>query len=448
MSEVDEDNDSRTIIPYVGVDRVIETVQALYKAHAREIGISELATLMDCKVSNINNVSLAMGLPGLSETVNGKIVLTSEGMVFAQAMASNEEEKAKQIIKAAVGKSEVLKFVKSLLEARSEISGEEIGRALMDRFKKNWKDVRTYRAFGNSCASIISFAGYGYFGNGVLSLNAVTKKAKSDIYPPEIGYNPMISLLTVLNGYERAKLSELAQKLGTGDRSLWAHLAICGALGLVEKDLSGSYRITETGRKLLDPTLSADKKSDIFRACLYGSHYADVIRKMASADRDLTANDIGGILTFHLKRDWSPDTKEIYGKKFLTWLNAANLAVKSQRGLYRVKSDEAATIVAAEVSQPKTEKIDYLPIFEIGRHLGALEALAEDDRSKSFSDKVAGLKLLLQDHPDLGMLIDMLKTNYELAIASNNPSIFKTNLDFVRQKIKERMKLEAMEVSL
>lgn len=68
-----------------------------------------------------------------------------------------------------------------------------------------------------------------------------------------------------------------------------------------------------------------------------------------------------------------------------------------------------------------------------------------EDKNKVFNDGLSELKLLLGDHGDLHMLLDMLQKNYELSISSNNQSIFATNMNFVLQKIKDRLNLNVKE---
>ena len=427
------------IIPYVGIDRVIETISVAYKRGATEIAPSELASLLGCSVSNINNVSPTLGLLGLTNSEKGLISITNNGLEFIRAHNSGELEKAKEIIRKGVEESEALKFVKSLLETRVQLTGEEIGRALSDRFGKKWKNVLSYRTFGNSCASIVGFAGFGFYHDGVLSLKPITVKAEGELYPPEVGFHPIIELLNALYPFERAKGSDLAKKLKIKEGRIASELSVCVTLRLVEKDARGGYKITEMGRKLVDPLLSEAIKAQVFKECLMNSPYSHVIMQLSQADKELTYEAIGESLAFLLRRDWTSLTKKIYGRKFVTWLNVAALVEKVRPNNFKMKVDEIKGLIKAK-EEAKAQAVDTAMVYEVGRILGALEAITPNKESeKDFEDRVTVLKTLLKEHADLELVFDLLKRNFKLSLEAGNPSIYRTNIEFVRDKVKEKL---------
>jgi len=436
-----------SVVPYVGMDRVIKTIQALHKESAREAELRKVADLIGCTVSSINNIAPTLCVLGLAETKNGKLILTTDGLAFAEACSLGQEEKTKTITRNSIEKSQVLKFVKSLLEARTQLSGEEIGRALSERFNRNWKDIRTYRAHGNSCASIIAFAGLGFYDRGMLSSRPITQTTESAAYSPEIGYNSILALLKVLNIYDRAKISDIAEKLNKGEKTIWARLTVCTKLNLVNKEIQSVYSITDFGRKLIDPTSSQKTKIEIFRGCLLDSPYGEIIRTMAASGNEMTLESIGDTLSYQLRRDWSPQTKKLYANKFMTWLSAADLITKVQRGLHKINIDKLKTpLPKTETRTENAEKPNCDFIFAVGRSIGSLESLLVENRDEVFSNEISELKSLLQEHEDLHMLLDMLRRNYELAVSSNNPSVFSANVSFVRQKIRDKLNLSNQEV--
>jgi len=431
-------SESRVVIPYIGIDRVIETLSVIYKRGSTEISATELASLLGSGTSNINNVTPTLGLLGLANVKKGRISITSEGLEFIQAHNSNETEKAKGIIRKSVVQSEALKFVKSLLETRVQLTGEEIGRALADRFGKKWKNVVSYRTFGNSCASIVSFGGFGFYYDGVLSLKPVTIKAEAELFPPEVGFNPIIDLLNALHPFERAKGSDLAKKLKMKEGRVATELSVCVALGLVGRDSTGGYQIADKGRKLVDPLLHDAEKRQAFRDCLLSSPYREVISKLSEAE-ELTNERIGESLAYFMRRDWSPMTKKLYGKKFITWLNGSGLLKKAGRNKYQLLTERVRESMKAQ-EETKARTVDVAKIYEVGRVLGALETIVPNAESeKDFEDQISVLKVLLTEHTDFELALDLLRKNFQISLEAKNPSIYRSNVELIKQKVMERL---------
>jgi len=431
---------SKAIVPYVGMERIIDTLGATYKKGTKEISLNELASLLNCSISNINNVTPTLNILELADVESGVMTLTNNGMEFIRTHSSKELEIAKGIIKKGILKNEVLKFVKSLLDTRVQVTGEEIGKAISDRFGKRWKSVMTYRAHGNSCASILSFAGFGHYYNGVLSLKPLTKKAENVLYAPEIGFRPIICLLKALYPFAKAKSSDLTKKLNRKGSRINSELSVCVILNLVEKDSVGGYSITKAGRRLIDPHLPHEERKRIFMECLMNSPYADAISKLSHIDREMTYEDVGGNLEYDLRRDWTQLTKKIYGKKFITWLNAAGLVDKIGPNKFRLKTLEIRE--AAEDRDEKTEVADVSQIYEIAKNLGILETLVPEEKNKkTFEDKVSVLKSLLNKHTDLELVFELLRKNFHLSIENENNSIYKANIQYVSEKIREKLGL-------
>ena len=429
----------KVIVPYVGMERIIEFLGAIHKRGTNEITISELASLLGCGVSNISNVSPTLNLLGFANVKGGVISITNNGMEFINAYNSGKTEKAKEMIKKEAEQSSVLGFVKSLLETRVQLTGEEIGRTISDRFGKHWKNFGTYRTVGNSCASILNFAGFGFYHDGVLSLKPMTMKAEAEMYAPEVGFQPIITLLNILHPFERVKISDLVKKLkGIKESRIGKELPVCVALRLVEKDTASSYGITEMGRKLIDPVLSSRQKAQVFRDCLLNSPYVEIISKLSKTDKDLTYDEIGKTLAFELKRDWAPYTKKSYGKKFITWLNGAELVKKIKPGRYKLIDEiKEGTKIQREDS---TQIFDISKIYEVGRLLGYLEALIpSEENRKEFEDKLSVLKSILKDYINLELAYDFLIKNFQLSLEAKNPNIYRTNMELVRNKVKDKL---------
>jgi hypothetical protein len=436
-------DEPKAVIPYIGIDRIIETLRVIYKRGSTEIPATELASLLGSGPSSINNVTPTLGLLGLANVKKGLISITSEGLEFIRAYNSNEIEKAKQIIRKSVLHSEVLKFVNSLLETRVQLTGEEIGRALADRFGKKWKNVISYRAFGNSCASIVSFGGFGFYHDGVLSLKAVTLRAGAELFPPEVGFNPIIDLLNALHPFERVKGSDLARKLKAKEGRVATELSVCVALGLVDRDSTGGYRITDKGRKLVDPLLHDPEKKQAFRECLLSSPYREVISKLSEAD-ELTDEIIGESLAYFMRRDWSPITKKLYGRKFITWLNGSGLLKKAGRNKYQLSTDQVRKSIRTQ-EETKTKPVDVANIYEVGRVLGILETIIPNAESrKDFEDQISVLKVLLTEHSDFQLTLDLLRKNFQVSIRTKDPSIYKSNVEFIKQKVMERLGIKVV----
>jgi len=429
------------IIPYVGMDRVINLLNILYKKRAREIKASDVAATTGTSVSNIENAIYTLKLLGFVEYKRKTIFLTEQGLAFINSITSGNSDEAKRILQTVVEQNEVLSFVKSLLESRSRISGEEIGRAISERFNKKWKNIATYRNYGNSCASILGFAGIGFYQDGILSVRPLTMKAETELHAPEVGFKPILKILRGLHSFRRARPSEIAKKLEIKKSRLGSELAICVILGLIEKDATGSYRITNKGSALINPTLTKEEKMRTFRECLFNSPYSDLIEKFTAAFKEFSYQDVGEYLSFELRRDWTPMTKEIYGKKFLTWLKAAGLVKKISSNKYSVSAKEVSMLTKKAEKKELQEKIRSDQIFELGRMFGVLETLADEDRKELFENSLSVLKSMLKDHKELEVALDILPKNFELSLLHKDPSIYRSSIDLISQKVKEKLEI-------
>ncbi len=428
----------QVIIPYVTIERVVEVLNVIYKKGNKEITTEDLSSLLGTGQSSINNVTPTLGILGLITIEKRVITLTNDGMEFISAYNTDKLEIAKRIIRKSLEQSESLKFVKSLLDTRIQLTGEDIGKSLSDRFNKQWKHLGSIRTFGNSCASIISFAGYGYYNNGVLALKPITSKSDNGVYPPEVGYLPIVSLLNALNPFERAKVSDLATKLQSKDSTIGKELTVIVSLGLASKDVSGGFSITDKGRRLIDPRSSEAARSHQFLECLLQSPYQEVIDRLRTTAEELTHESIGEDLAYVLRRDWTDTSKELYGKKFATWLFGADLIEKIGPNKFKVKVKDIQQ--ATITDKPKIDKSQLKELYEIARAIGGLEIITPiQDNKKEFEDRVSLLSSMLKVHGDLSLIFEMLKMNFEASVLANNPSIYKNNIDFVIEKIKEKL---------
>lgn len=443
MSQNVKHESKATIVPYVGIERIIEILKTMYKNNMKEQSLVSIAKLLECGPSNLNNVTPTLSILGLGEVQKGILKLTPDGLVCADAFLHNDFEKAKIVLKRNLEDSEALLFTKSLLESRSTISGDEIGNALSERFNKGWKSLQTIRNFGNSCASIIAFAGFGYYTDGILSNKPPSIKITSTFYPPSIGYNSMINLLKSLHGFERVNIKDIAKKIQTNEQNLYTNLTICTILNLVEKETAKTYKLTDNGSQLIDPTISEENKIKLFRKCLLKSQYGEIIKKLSESEQGRNVSKIGDVLSFFMKKDWSEKSKLPIVKKFITWLNNAGLTEKTKPGIYKIiiHEDEKLETHDKTFEEESTKShVKLESVYEIGRSIGALESIMLDmDKTEFFNEKLTILKGLLEEHGDIKMTLDMLGNNFQVATDTKNPAVYQSNVDFVRNKVKEKM---------
>lgn len=429
----------KVTVPYVGIERVVRVLDAAIKEEAKEITITELASLLG-HPSSVRNVFPTLSLLGLAEVrKRGVIAITSNGIEFINSFKSGEMGKAREIIKKGVENSEVLKFVKALLETRVQLTGEEIGRAISDRFSKNWKNLRSYQVFGRSCASLLGFAGFGFYRNGLLSSKPITTEAEAGPYTPEVGYLPIVQSLNALYPFAKAKISDLTKKLKISERGVSKRLHVCIALNLVERDVADSFKITENGIRIIDPLLSKAQKTLVFRKCLLNSPYSKIILKISQTGKELKYEDVGESLAYFMRREWNQATKKHYGKKFVTWLTNAGLVEKIGRNRFKLlKIGEITEGIKAQELE-KAQIVNTAEIYELGRLLGTLEVLTPiEENEKEFEDKISALKMLVGKRIDLELALDLLRRNFQLAVKTKNPSIYRGNIELIRNKVKEK----------
>lgn len=435
----------RVVIPYITIDRIIDVLGVIYKKGTREISVEDLSLLLDSGESSINNVTPALGILGLVEVQNKVISLTNEGLEFISAFKSGKLDVSKKIIAKGTERSEPLKFVKALLDTRNQLSGEEIGQALSSRFDKKWKSLVSIRTFGNSCASIIAFAGHGHYSDGLLSKQSSKMETTNNLYPPSVGYEPMLKVLRALYPLGYAKASEIAQRLKSKESRLSNELSVCLMLKLAEKDVYGRYCISDLGKRLIDPGANPATKTKLFRDCLLESPYADIISKLGQTKDTLTYESIGSIIAHVLRRDWASFSNQIYGKKIVTWFKAADLLEKTGPNQFKVKEIEIMDTNIDNFS-PKNQPESHMTmkpaknLFEIGSLLGKLEIIQPSvENQKTLDESIQSIKALLSEYADLTILFEMLAMNYQLSISSKNDEAYSANFIFTREKVKEKL---------
>lgn len=432
----------RVIIPYITIDRITDVLGVVYKRGTREISIEELSLLLNSGESSINNVTPALRILGLVDVQNKVISLTDEGLAFISSYKSGKLDVSKKIIAKGIEKSQALKFVKALLDTRNQLSGEEIGQALSSRFNKKWKSLVSIRTFGNSCASFVAFAGYGYYCDGLLSKQSSKIETTDNLYPPSVGYEPMRTVLRALYPLGYAKASEIAQRTKSKESRLSNELSVCLMLKLAEKDVYGRYCISELGKKLIDPTASQEERTKLFRDRLIDSPYAEIMSKLGQTKDTLTYESIGGIVAHFLRRDWASFSNQIYGKKLVTWLKAADLLEKAAPNQFKVKEIGTKTINPLPESKPEphTTMKQAKDLFEIGSLLGKLEMIQPSiENQKTFDESIQSIEALLSEHAELTLLFEMLAKNYQLSVSSKNDEVYITNFRFTKEKVKEKL---------
>jgi len=429
----------QVVVPYVGMERVIEVLDAMYDAKTNEEDLLKLAVLLNCKASNINNVTPTLRLLGLATRKGDVIRLTDRGSDLINAMRVGNKDKAKEIVRNAVEQSEALGFVRSLLENRKQLNGEEIGRAIADRYGRSWKSIATYRAFGNSCATILAFAGLGYYRDGVITLEPPTEKALAEIYPPEAGAGRLLKLLKLMYPYQRATVGELAEKLGPKSENqtrMWNELHVLQTLGLVAKGANGSYSITDAGMNLIDPGLPEQERTASFRSVLMNSPYGEVIMRLASRSEDFTYQNLGGLLGYLLRRDWKDMTQLLYGKKLASWLLMAGLAERLPGNRLKIRKPEILEDQTKERQQRATKASVHA--FELGRLIGVLEQLLPDkEPRRALDDTLVMLKSHTSGIPELKGVLELLPKHFAIALESSNYAAYQTDLSFIKESLKE-----------
>jgi len=441
MSNLQKNERSKVIVPYVGIEPIMELAKFMYKNSFREKEMSELEAIWGGGKSNLKNITPTFSILDLGKVSNGVFTLTPDGLVFADGCNSLDLEKSKKVIQKKIVNSESLQFVKSLLETKLSISVDEIGTSLSERFNKNWKNIKTTKHAGNACASILSFARIGYFYNGMLTINPPTISYSSTVPAPEATFNEILDVLNALHGFERAKLSDISIKMKQKESYAYQKLNICTILKLVDRYSSNIYRVTEKGEKLIDPIIDKVVKQEQFYHCLIQSPYKELIFKILQIKHELTNENIGDVLEFYLKRSWSEETKKLYAKKFTSLLINANILNKIKPATYEIIVKEIPKNIEDTENNKIEENKNSNFIYELGKGIGNLEALSKSDQNTIFKDNIVLLKSMLNEHEDLKLAFDMLTKNFEIAQKTKNEEIYKASLDFIRNKIKEKFNL-------
>ena len=73
---------------------------------------------------------------------------------------------------------------------------------------------------------------------------------------------------------------------------------------------------------------------------------------------------------------------------------------------------------------------------------GVLEILADEDRKEIFQNGLAVLKSMLKDHKELEVALDLLPKNFELSLSHKDPSIYRSSINLIKQKVKEKLEIE------
>lgn len=264
-------------IPYVRISQLIRFMKSI---SGKEASISNLSTNSGMGKSQIFNIIPTVKGLGLAKYHKNIVEMTEPGLKFRNAIISKDEDLAKGIIKSGLANIKALDFVVKLLDRKESITIEEIGSELAQHFGQTWNNPLTFRTYGAACASIVAFAGYGKYGAGLLR--------KSDILPkpvtlpaPEVTVPKIRKLLNIIYKAGEIDLNKLAQRVNGQTKRLGAELPVLVELDVVGRSAHGSYKITDKGMRIIDPSIG-DGWQEAFRDCLLSSGYISIIKKWKS----------------------------------------------------------------------------------------------------------------------------------------------------------------------
>ncbi len=433
--------------PYIVMDRLVDILITMYKAGHTERSLPDLAQMMDSTEGSLKNAISTINLLGLATVQKGVMRLTESGQLFCHALRTGKEDNAREVILTAVRSNEVLEFVRTMVQTRGNLSVEEVGRIVSQRYSKGWKNIGTMVSVGRACGSILAFAGVAYYDNGVVSIEPLTIHVKTSIPLPELGFEVILKVLDRLSRFERAKPSDLFNKQDEGYTRIPEYLVVCEALGLVKQDGIGTFMLTKIGAELADPTVSESGKKEIFGKALMDSSFAGGIKKLTKVDGGIDAQLAGKILGHWLKRKWSASTEKTYGKKFLNWLKHGNILERVSSGKYRISipqhlqtsSPSSDSVYDTNSRIYDTIELDWY--FMVGRLIGNLEAVGWTDSGPEFENILSKLSNLLREHEDIALLLESLATTYHIENSQGQGKVYSAQIDLAIKRIRERIGL-------
>mgnify|MGYP000598431270 CR=1 FL=1 len=411
------------IIPYIRIDQVKKFIKDF---PAKSCRVDELINKFGR--SNVANALPTLQLLKLIE-YNKKerlVSLTDAGNGLRIASTTNDDARAREIIRPIIDELELFKFIKGLLERKGILTSEEIGKELAFRYKKTWNNPVTYKAYGAACASILAFAGYGTYERGILRKGEHIAKEEAKLPSPYLSFKKILKILNEIK-YEEIDIHALSERLQTKQNRLSAELSVCIELGLVERIVAGKFSITQKGKELIDPT-KIDVRPEIWRDLLLESRYKRIIRLLK--DRTFTIKELGEILNHHLGGKWREEkTIRTFAKKFWSWLQAAELIEKSEDNRYKFsekfKLPEKKEIVTG------IALIDY---YSLGKCIGIISS---SQKFEEIKDAVSKLISICKHEKSLEDMVGLIEDHYKLFLdlKMNDGRIFLPDIKLLEKKL-------------
>ncbi len=442
MDKEVENMKTKTVIPYVRINQLIEFVASM---PTNEISLNDLVIHCGIRRSQIKNIIPSLIALKLLEKTRDKVKLTDIGQNLRVNIKTNNEEKCKEIFKHIIPRVEPLSFVVELLNKEQKLTIDQIGKELAVKFKKSWDHPLTYRTYGASCASIVAFAGYGVYDGGVLRKSGLLS-VPIKVPFPNVTFQKIIKILENIYPCPDISLKELSQKIKTSEGRLASELIVCNELKLVRREYRGTYRISALGDKLINPSLSQKEKAEIFKMCLLNSRYRIIIEKLSNITFDATK--LGEIILYTFRSTSTTKTQKVYGMKFLNWLKYAQIVKKVRNGEYtltlensqlQIKKQETPIEELEEKKErnlsenEETKNTLNYHYYEIGKLIGMILACIE---KKDFSiqeiDKLISKCNYFEGTEEV---ITLLTEHKELFGSLNDPRIFLADIKFLEKKI-------------
>lgn len=409
-------------IPYVRMSQIIEFVKLL----PDRASITDITTTTKFSKSSVQNIIPALQLLGIAE-YNRKekvIELKNMGQRFRSALVASDDGRATELIKESVESSEVLSFVRGLLERKGSLTVLEIGRELSIKFGKKWKNVLTFKTHGAACATILAFAGYGVYNRGVLRKEEV-KVVKREITPPYASFKKMTKIIELVSTYNEVNIHTLAERLRTKEGRLSSEVKNCIDLGFIQRPAPGKVAITEKGREFADP-LNRNRKSEIWANSLLDSGFSSIILSLKNTE--FSVEELGNILKHKLGGKWLEKKTVIsFGKKFYSWLKSAKMIKDTEKGKYRIVLSHIR-----EKRKPEPIRVmSTVDYYELGKSIGILLSQNSD-----FEISISAVEKLIQicdREKDLSTVPELLKDHQKLFLELKDNRIFRADIKLIEK---------------
>jgi hypothetical protein len=433
----------KMIIPYATMSQVIEMLEKMYPKNMSETELSVFSGMSNSAISNITPTITALGL---IEKKKDKISFTEDGLSFVKALKTTNENKMRKIIRKNIEGNPVFEFVIRLLQKHEILRNQEIGERLSIEFNRNWSHPQTFGRYGTCVADIVSFAGFGYYSDGILSLKEIRKRERiSKMTIPDVYVRKIKEICDKLR-ISAGSLSELSEILNTNEKRLATELANCVALGLINRG-ENIYILSKKGNEFVNPMFSEEKKKMLFRECLLRSEYSKIIYELAKSKEEFKTEDIGSLLVFKLRRDWNETTKKTISKKFIDWLVYGEIANKVERGHYEISRgflEEVNEVFETEEritegKYPEFQKdreetiVETSKIFQIGKLLERIKVKIDDNMK--FEKEILELLSLCDSIPQLENISSLIKSHYEIYKEIKEKRILLPDLELIDKKL-------------